>query len=157
MTLTTRHGLPVPARLVIERFVVVAWPVIVVDAKETRPPDWVSVDAKVAVPVTFSLPPTFNALDWVRVVPLRLNVEVPERALAVPQNGNWFVVTTLEVVTVPEPPVLQVDVAMRPVAEILRQGLPAEPSAERTTELANVDVAVNVCAAVQLVVDAAVT
>jgi hypothetical protein len=42
---------------VIAKFVVVALPLIVVEAKETRPPDCVRLEANVAVPVVFKLPP----------------------------------------------------------------------------------------------------
>lgn len=95
----------VPVTLVIVKFVVVALPLMVVDAKETRPPDCVRVEAKVAVPVTFTLPPTLNALAWVMVVPLTLKVDVPESAPAVvAQNGKLLAVIAELVVTEPEPP-----------------------------------------------------
>ena len=72
----TERQPPCPAREVMERFVVVAWPAIVVEARETRPPDWVRAEAKVAVPVVFRVPPILKAFDWVTVVPFALRVEV---------------------------------------------------------------------------------
>src|SRR5438105_4234361 len=61
---TERHP-PVPAREVIERFVVVAWPVMVVEAREVRPPDWVREFLRVVPPATVRVEVTF------RVPPMR--------------------------------------------------------------------------------------
>jgi hypothetical protein len=60
---------------VIERFVVVACPVIVVEARATTPPDWMRPAFKVVAPVTvrvlvtLSVPPIMKLFAWVMVVP----------------------------------------------------------------------------------------
>ena len=114
----------------------VTLPVKVVEARDTRPPDWVRDELRVVPPptvrvlVTFRDPPMRKLFAWVMVVPEMERVEVPERADAVPQKGKSFRVTAELVVTVPDPPPPpeQVLVETRPDPVTERQ--PLDPARE---------------------------
>ena len=102
-----------------------------VEAKEATPPDCVSEDFKVVAPatvsvlVTFNKPPMSKSFDWISVVPVLVRVDVPLKAPATEfQNGKLFTPIALDVVTVPDPPVLeQVDVVTLPDASTDKQPL----------------------------------
>ena len=97
VALTVRQGLPEDPSAVIVRLVVVALPVIVVEAKETAPPAWLNAPKRLNAPLIVDVP----TARFPRTIVEELNVAVLFRAAPPVKVCKVDHVTELAAVTNP--------------------------------------------------------